>query len=114
MRWIHPDDPDVIVDNAEILGWCSTKRDGAPRWTELTLIGTDVAYAIHGVGRSVIPGETDRHFFKWHAEAFLVVKSLLSAPASGKSSTVDAARVMLTEAGENDDDIRAALLRWRV
>lgn len=113
MRWTHPDDADVIVENAEILGWFSTQWAGSPRWTEITVLGTDAGYAIHGVGRSVLPGETDRHFFKWHAEAFLVVKSLLTAPANGKSSTVLAARIMLVEAAELDEDIAAALSRWR-
>lgn len=113
MRWTHPDDADVIVENAEILGWLSTRRPGLDRWTEITLLGTDAGYAIHGVGVSIVAGETDRHWFKWHAEAFLVVKSLLTAPASGKSSTVMSARIMLNGAAELDEDIAAALSRWR-
>lgn len=114
MRWVHPDDADVIVENAEILGWFSTKRAGSTRWTEITLLGTDAGYAIHGVGRSALPGETDRHWFKWHAEAFLVVKSLLTAPASGKtSSTVDHARAMLIDAATMDEGLAESLGRWR-
>lgn len=113
MIWIHPADESVIVENAEILGWFSTERDGSDRWTEITLLGTDAGYAIHGVGRSVLPGETDRHFFKWHAEAFLVVKSLLTAPAHGKSSTVNHARAMLVSASGLDQGIAECMLRWR-
>jgi hypothetical protein len=111
MRWVHPYDPDVYVENAEHLGACRTNTH--PRWTEMELIGTDEAYVLLIVGRSTVPGETDRPVLKWLAEAWLLVRALLSPPANGKNSTVDVARAMLERASENDQDIADALARWR-
>lgn len=113
MNWELPCDPDVVIFNAEVLGECSTARPGARRWVQMTLVGTEEAYFLYGVGKSAVPGEDDRPWGKWLAEPFLVVRALLSSPDTSRNSTVSAAREMLGQAALLDEGIAGALAEWR-
>lgn len=113
MRWENPSDASVVVEDAEILGHCSTAREDRPRWVEITVIGADCSYVVYGVGKSKIPGETDRPWSKWFPTADLMIRSLLSVPPSGRNATTADAKAMLREASELDEDIADALARWR-
>lgn len=108
MDFSYPGDEQIVVKDAEILGFGSSKGDTKDRWTELTIVGTETGYFVAGVGRSRLPGETDRHWCSAYPEASKLVTGLLRPDGRGGKFMPNYGRDALESAADLDEDVNDA------
>lgn len=112
--FLYPGDEQIVVRDAEILGFGSSRGEAnskgeasnKDRWSELTIVGTDKGYFVAGVGKSILPGETDRHWCAAHPDAWTLVKGLMRPDGRGGKFLPVYAREALNSAAEVDYDVR--------
>lgn len=87
-------------------------RCSACRWTELALYRQDeqgenaAGWVLHSIGRSVVPGETDRPWFRVVTDPREVVSAMLQRDSStGQKHIPSYAKRALDEASDLDDNL---------
>lgn len=102
----YPGDAQIVVRDAEILGFGSSKGEAnKDRWSEITIVGTETGYFVAGVGKSILPGETDRHWCSAHPDSRALVKGLMRPDGRGGKFLPAYARDALDNAAELDEDV---------
>ena len=85
------------------------------RWTETRIYRTSGGnYVVAGVGKSTVPGETDRPWAHVSESAEGVVESLHAVDADGVRYLTHVNTDALEQAGAVDPDIRAAFMHERI
>lgn len=102
----------VVRFEGSLLAEASSRWGDSPRWTELALYRTAAGtYVLAGVGRSVLPGETDRTWTKQADGPDGAIELLHITDESGVRFMTKHARRVAEAAAAADDDFREA---WEV
>lgn len=86
-------------------------RCSACRWTESRIFRSteDDRYLVHTVGRSLVPGETDRIKARWLLTPYEVVAYFVQRPeGGGRPFLTSPADMVLAQAAGHDEDLRDA------
>lgn len=77
MDFVYPGDESIVLKDAEVLGTGSSWADDKDRWSEATVVRTGLDnYFVAVVGKSALPGETDRHWSMFHEEPSELIRAL--------------------------------------
>lgn len=77
MDFVYPGDESIVLKDAEVLGFGTSFYEDKDRWSEATVVRTALDnYFVAVVGKSELPGETDRHWAIFHEEPAELIRSL--------------------------------------
>lgn len=108
-RFVIPDrdrDETILID-AELLGTASSHSPGKQRWGEYRLfrLAAGGGYVLAGVGKSSVPGEVDRPWFRICETPQRVFRALLYERRPGVWVLPPSGRQLLEQAGRLDPAI---------
>jgi len=90
------------------------RKCSACRWLESTIYETDTGgFVVHTVGRSIVPGETDRHKITFTGSAFEVVE-VLTIKGINEPFLPDPSARALAQAASLNEDVREAYVNRAV
>lgn len=98
---------ETITIEGELLAEASSREAGKPRWGEYRLfrLTQGAGYVLAGVGRTSVPGEHDRPWFKICETADAVVRALQYDRAPGVRVLPPAGRILLRAGATRDRGI---------
>lgn len=86
----------------------------ACRWQETTIFVTDDdRFVVHTVGRSIVPGESDRHRVTFTSSAYEIVE-VLTVKGNKEPFLPDPSARALAQAAAVDDDVQEAYVNRAV
>lgn len=92
-----------------LLGHASSSKDGKNRWSEIWIYRTGTGgYAVAGVGRSTLEGETDRFWAQMFDDADRVIRRLELKGAGGVRRLPFTSRECLLQACQRDRHLAEA------
>jgi hypothetical protein len=111
MDFAYPGDNQIVVKDAEILGFGSSRTPGKDRWSEVTIVGTERSYFVAVVGKSCAPGEVDFNTGLLFRTARDLVRGLVRRPETPGAQPYMPrySREALDSAAELDQDVFEAL-----
>ena len=109
MDYCYPGDESIVLKDAEVLGFGTSFYEDKDRWSEATVVRTGLDnYFVSVVGKSALPGETDRHWAVFHEEPSELIRAL-SRRWSARRGLPPYLLVALSRAAAEDDDLNDAL-----
>lgn len=97
------------------LASASSEASGKRRWVEFTLYRTAGGmYVLHGIGRSVVSGEVDRHWVRQAEEPAGVMESLYMMGDEGQKYLPRTAQDLLEDAATVDPAVHKAYFVERI
>lgn len=102
---------EVTRFTGELIGKATSHRPGKDRWSEIEIyktVGGD--YVVHGVGRSTLPGESDRSWVQVCETAAGVIERLHMTDRDQSRYIPDNSIRALAEARRIDADLDAAFM----
>lgn len=104
------DGDQITAFTGDLLGVGSSLKSGASRWHEVRIYRTTGGrYIVHKIGRSVLPGEVDRHAVKVCDRPEGVRAALTSRDRAGTSYLTRVATEAWRRAVNADADLMAAV-----
>lgn len=101
----------TLTFRGRILSEISSRHASKRRWIELTLyVTTGGTYVLHGVGQSIVPGETKREWAQISDEPNGVIERLYLYNDQGARYIPNTSKMLLQKACERDRRFAAAYL----
>ena len=111
----HNHDTDYLVPaNTTDTSGVRRIKCSACRWQETTIYVTDDGqFVVHTIGRSVVPGESDRHRVTFTSSAYEIVE-VLTVKGNKEPFLPDPSARALAQAAAVDDDVQEAYVNRAV